>query len=82
MAQGRRFSGQNRVAGDHSHNDFWGRESILEVGGAYLFETPQQSGVRKMPELKDAINDRECGNTYYQQNTSCRRQPRTDNVKA
>ena len=35
-----------------------------------------------MPELKDAINDRECGNTYYQQNTSRRRQPRTDNVKA
>ena len=27
-----------RVAGDHSHDDFWGRESVLEVSGvpAYL----------------------------------------------
>ena len=55
IAQGRRFSRQNRVAGDYSHNDFWGRESALEVGGAYLFEKPQ-SGVRKMPRFPDPTN--------------------------
>jgi hypothetical protein len=43
------------VAGDHSHDDFWGRESILEVGGAYLFEKPQ-SGVRKIPRLPNATD--------------------------
>ena len=40
------------VASDHSHDDFWGRETIPEVGGAYLFETPR-SGVRKMPKFLD-----------------------------
>ena len=61
MAQGRGFSGQNRVAGDHSH-DFWGdsdlshrnREAIWEVGGAGLFEAPR-SGVRKVPRFLDPM---------------------------
>ena len=45
--QGRRFSEQDRVAGDYPHNGFGSKGSILEVGGAYLFGKPQ-SGVRKM----------------------------------
>ena len=52
MAQDRRLNGQNRVAGDPSHNDFWGRESVLEVcvGGACLPEALQR---RKMPRVPD-----------------------------
>ena len=76
MAQGRRFSRQNRVAGDHSHDDFWGRESILKVGGAYLPETPRRRKTPKFPDVTDALDateateatdaDTRCGN-----NTRC-----------
>ena len=38
--QGRRFSGQDRVAGDYPYNGFGSKGSILEVGGAYLFGKP------------------------------------------
>ena len=53
MAQGRRLSGQTWVAGDHSHDDFCGRESILKVGGAYLPETPQRRKTPKFPDVTD-----------------------------
>ena len=90
MAQSRRFDGQNRVAGDYSHDDFWGGESIPEVGGAYLFETPR-SGVRKMPKFPDSIDrtsddddhydsgaykPKNTNNARYKPNTSRRRCPR------
>ena len=60
MAQHRRF------AGDHSHDNFWGRESVLEVGGTCLPETLQR---RKMPRFSDTLDitgamaaDIQCGN--------------------
>jgi hypothetical protein len=66
MAQGRRRDiGSMRnterhwAVGDYC-DEIWGRESVLEVGGAYLFET-LQSGVRKIPRLPDATND----DVYY-----------------
>jgi hypothetical protein len=72
IAQGR------RVASDYSHNDFWSRESILEVGGAYLSETPR---VRRMPKSLGALDatdayarcgeNARCNNaTSYRPNTS------------
>jgi hypothetical protein len=35
--QGKRFSRQDRVAGDYLYNGFRSKGSILEVGSAYLF---------------------------------------------
>jgi hypothetical protein len=69
MAQDRKLGardiGRNWVADDHSHDDFWGRELVLEVDGAYLFEAPQ-SGVKKIPRFPDATdatsNDNHCDN--------------------
>jgi hypothetical protein len=76
IAQGR------RVAGDYSHDDFWSRESILEVGGTYLSKTPR---IREMPESPGASDatdayarcgeNARCNNaTSYGPNTSQRRQ--------
>jgi hypothetical protein len=66
MAQGRRL-GQDMGLAEQTED--WGdsklsrwRETILEVSGAYLFETPQ-SGVRNILRFLDAtdsINDDDC----------------------
>jgi hypothetical protein len=81
MAQGRRFTEQNRVAGDYSHNDFWGRKSVLEVGGAYLFEKPR-SGVRKMPRFPDSTDattdDVSCDSGAYYSDDAHRKPKKAD----
>jgi hypothetical protein len=65
IAQGRRFT-QNRVAGNYSHDDFWSRESILEVGGAYLPEALQGRRLPRIPDTLDVTGavdaDIQCGN--------------------
>jgi hypothetical protein len=60
------------VVGDY-YDEIWGRKSVLEVGGAYLFETPR-SGVRKIPRLPDATNDNAQYNdgTYYTDDAHCK----------
>src|SRR5271163_2799051 len=64
-AQGGRFSGKRRVAGDYSHNDFRGKKTVLEVGGARLFEAPQ-SGVWKKPRFPDTTDgDANCDDNAY-----------------
>jgi hypothetical protein len=50
--QGKRFSKQKKVASNYSYNGFRGKGSILEVGGAYLFEKPR-SKVRKILRFSD-----------------------------
>jgi hypothetical protein len=75
MAQDRKFSGQNRVAGSYSRDDFWSKESILEEGGAYLPETPR---VGKLLRFLDALDtadvttaDTQCGNNARCNNSTC-----------
>ena len=63
MAQDRKFNGQNRVAGDYSYDSTGDSElfcqyrgSVLEVGGARLFEAPR-SGVTTIPRFSDTTDD-------------------------
>ena len=65
--QGRRFSRQDRVAGDYPHNGFGSKGSILEVGGAYLFGKPQ-SRVGKMPRFSGSLDCTTSDNHYCDDN--------------
>jgi hypothetical protein len=57
--------GPKWAAGDYSRNEFWGRKTVLEVGGARLFETPQ-SGVWKRPRFLDPTDgDANCDDNAY-----------------
>jgi hypothetical protein len=68
--QGRRFSGQDRVAGDYPYNRFGSKGSILEVGGAYLFGKPQ-SRVRKMPRFSGSLDCTTSDDYYCDNNAYC-----------
>jgi hypothetical protein len=76
--QGKRFSGQNRVAGDYSYDSTGDselfcqyKESIVEVGGAYLSEKPR-SGVGKMPKFLDpSDDDYNCDDSAYCDSGTC-----------
>ena len=73
--QGRRFSRQDRVAGDYPYNRFRSKGSILEVGSAYLFRKPQ-SKVRKMPRFSGSLDcttsdDYHCDNNAYYDSGTC-----------
>ena len=65
MALGRRIA-QNRVAGDNSHDGFWSRESVLEVGDACLPEALQRRRIPRVPNTLGVIGavdaDASCGN--------------------
>jgi hypothetical protein len=73
--QGRRFSRQDRVADDYSHDGFGSKGSILEVGSAYLFEKPR-SGIGKMPRFSGSLDctsndDDDCNNNAYCDSGTC-----------
>ena len=68
--QGRRFSRQDRVAGDYPYNRFESKGSILEVGGAYLFGKPQ-SGVGKMLRFSGSLDYTTSDNYYCNNNAYC-----------
>ena len=68
--QGRRFSRQDRVAGDYPYNRFESKGSILEVGGAYLFKKPQ-SRVGKMPRFSGSLDCTTSDDHYYNNNAYC-----------
>ena len=84
MAQYRRFGGQDGVAGDYPHNDFWGRGSVLGKGGK-MPKFPGATGVMDADSRR--INTR-CNNSdkssdsdirhacgaQYKPNTSRRRE--------
>jgi hypothetical protein len=79
-AQGRRFGKQDKVAGNYPHDGFGGKGSILEVGGAYLFEKPQ-SRIRRILRFPDVTKDDDgnCDNdalcdsgTYNTDNAYCK----------
>ena len=71
------------------HTEDWGdselahqrRESILEVGGAYLFEAPQ-SGVRRMLRFLNPTNNDDvcCDSGAYCSNDAYRNPKNTDNT--
>ena len=73
--QGRRFSRQDRVAGDYPYNGFRSKGSILEVGGAYLFGK-LQSGVGKMLRFSGSLDcttsdDHYCDDNAYYDSGTC-----------
>ena len=84
MAQYRRFGGQDGVASDYPHNDFWGRGSVLGKGGK-MPKFPGATGVMDADSRR--INTR-CNNSdkssdsdirhacgaQYEPNTSRRRE--------
>jgi hypothetical protein len=73
--QGKRFSRQDKVAGDYPHDGFGSKGSILEVGGAYLFEKPR-SRVEKMLRFSGSLDctsndDDDCDDNAYCNSGTC-----------